>query len=118
MVEVRSDLAQGTAKQKAKDKAVRTAIGRGDFPEVVTTGGQQVVADLRLFRVPIHQIDKDDLVESVKDMLGGRFGKQTIDDIVQDIEAFHRRSRDGEAKPFGIVMLYLASHLRTAKPEA
>ncbi len=118
VVEVRSDLAQGTAKQRAKDEAVKTAIGRGDFPEILTTDGQQVVADLRLFRVPIHQIDKKDLVESVQNMLARRFDKQTIDDLVKDIEAFHRRSRDGEAKPFGIVMLYLASRLRLAKPEA
>ncbi len=117
VVEVRSDLAQGTAKQKAKDDAVDKAIERGDLPEVLTTDSQQVVADLRLFRVPIHQIDKKDLVESVKDMLAGRFGRQTIDDLVKDIEEFHRRSRDGDAKPFGIVMLYLASRLRTAKPK-
>ncbi|MDE0718521.1 MAG: hypothetical protein OXH64_11350, partial [Rhodospirillaceae bacterium] len=101
VVEVKSDLAQRDAKQLAKDEAVKTMIERGDLPEVLTTDGQQVVADLRLFRVPIHQIDKKDLVESVRDMLAGRFGKQTIDDLVQDIEAFHRRSRDGEAKPFG-----------------
>ena len=118
VVEVKSDLAQGPSKQRAKDEAVKTAIKLGDFPEVLRTGGQQVVADLRLFRVPIHQIDKKDLVESVQNMLARRFDKQTIDDLVKDIEAFHRRSRDGDAKPFGIVVLYLASRLRTAKPEA
>ena len=117
VVEVRSDLAQGTAKQKAKDNAVKDAIRAGNPPEVLTTRGRQVVADLRLFRVPIHQIDKEDLVESVQNMLTGRFGRQTIDDLVKDIEEFHRRSRDGDAKPFGIVMLYLASRLRTAKPK-
>ena len=117
VVEVRSDLAQGTSKQKAKDEAVKKAIEAGNLPEVLTTNGQQVVADLRLFRVPIHQIDKDHLVESVRDMLGGRFGRQTIDDLAQDIEAFHRRSRDGDEKPFGIVMLYLAARLRLARAE-
>jgi len=104
--------------QVATDDAVKTAIRTGKLPPVLTTKGKQVVADLRLFRVPIHQIDKKDLVKSVKDMLGSRFGKQTIDDLVQDIEEFHRRSRDGEAKPFGIVLLYLASRLRMAQPEA
>ena len=49
--------------------------------------------------------------------LGNRFGRQTIDDLVQDIEAFHRRSRDGDEKPFGIVLLYLAARLRLVKPE-
>ena len=48
---------------------------------------------------------------------GGRFGRQTIDDIVQDIEAFHRRSKDGDPRPFGIVMLYLAARLRLARAE-
>ena len=118
VVEVRSDLAQGTAKQKAKDDAVKEAIRAGNPPKVLTKDRQQVVADLRLFRVPTHQIDKADLVESVENMLAGRFGRQTIDDLVKDIEEFHRRSRDGDAKPFGIVMLYLASRLRTAKPKA
>lgn len=51
--------------------------------------------------------------------IGGRLGGVELDDgSAANFEAFHRRSRDGEAKPFGIVMLYLASHLRMAKPEA
>ena len=117
VVEIKSDLAQRNAKQLAKDNAVKDAIRAGELPEVLTTNGQQVVADLRLFRVPFHQIDKRDLTASVEKFLSRRFSKETIDGFIEEMHEFHRRSRDDRPIPFGIVMLYLAARLRLARAE-